>query len=174
MDLDDIKRGLRAEIKKRENEQYATFQCNVRQMCKDVLAKLEEQESEIAELKKKCEAEKSIGATFSENGAELARWVEELRKEIESLKASHYAEMVDAGMRERSLRRTLWIERADRAASWQIHFSLCHNHSIGREFSINGASIACEGMMIMRTARDWAMIWKNVESKCRAKAEDLK
>mgnify|MGYP007037142595 CR=1 FL=1 len=52
MDLDDIKRGLRAEIKKRENEQYATFQCNVRQMCKDVLAKLEEQESEIAELVK--------------------------------------------------------------------------------------------------------------------------
>lgn len=52
MDLDDIKRGLRAEIKKRENEQYATFQCNVRQMCKDVLAKLEEQESEIAEKDK--------------------------------------------------------------------------------------------------------------------------
>lgn len=49
MDLDEIKRGLRAEIKKRENEQYFTFQCNVRQMCKDVLAKLEEQESEIAE-----------------------------------------------------------------------------------------------------------------------------
>ena len=58
MDLDDIKRGLRAEIKKRENEQYATFQCNVRQMCKDVLAKLEEQESEIAELKaQKAQAE---------------------------------------------------------------------------------------------------------------------
>lgn len=53
MDLDEIKRGLRAEIKKRENEQYFTFQCNVRQMCKDVLAKLEEQESEIAELKDK-------------------------------------------------------------------------------------------------------------------------
>lgn len=51
MDLEDIKRGLRAEIKKRENEHYLTFQCNVRQMCKDVLAKLEEQESVIAELK---------------------------------------------------------------------------------------------------------------------------
>ena len=51
MDLDEIKRGLCAEIKKRENEQYFTFQCNVRQMCKDVLAKLEEQESVIAELK---------------------------------------------------------------------------------------------------------------------------
>ena len=53
MDLEEIKRGLRSEIKKRENEQYFTFQCNVRQMCKDVLAKLEEQESEIAELKEK-------------------------------------------------------------------------------------------------------------------------
>ena len=49
MDLDDIKRNLRAEINKRKNEQYATFQCNVSQMCKDVLAKLEEQESVIAE-----------------------------------------------------------------------------------------------------------------------------
>lgn len=58
MHIDDIKRGLRAEIKKRENEQYSTFQCNVRQMCKDVLAKLEEQESEIAELKaQKAQAE---------------------------------------------------------------------------------------------------------------------
>ena len=59
MDLNDIKRGLRAEIKKRENEQYATFQCNVRQMCKDVLAKLEEQESEIAELKAKLKVQTS-------------------------------------------------------------------------------------------------------------------
>lgn len=52
MDLDDIKRELRAEINKRKNEQYATFQCNVSQMCKDVLAKLEEQESVIAEKDK--------------------------------------------------------------------------------------------------------------------------
>ena len=52
MELEEIKRGLRAEINKRENEQYATFQCNVRQMCKDVLAKLEEQESVLAEKDK--------------------------------------------------------------------------------------------------------------------------
>lgn len=51
MDLEEIKRGLRAEIKKRENEQYFTFQCNVRQMCKDVLDKLEEQEALINEMK---------------------------------------------------------------------------------------------------------------------------
>lgn len=34
-----------------------------------------------------------------------------LQKEIESLKASHYAEMVDAGMRERRLRSALWLAR---------------------------------------------------------------
>jgi len=51
MELDMIKRGLRAEIKKREKETYATCQTNVRDMCTDVLSKLEEQEKEIAELK---------------------------------------------------------------------------------------------------------------------------
>ena len=61
MELEEIKRGLRAEIKKSENEQYFTFQCNVRQMCKDVLAKLEEQESVIAEKDKEiAELEKRI------------------------------------------------------------------------------------------------------------------
>ena len=74
----------------------------------------------------------------------------------------------------RKLKRALWLARAERAASWQIHFSLCHNHSIEREFSINGASKPCEGMATMRTAKDWAMIWKNVERKCRAKAEEYK
>ena len=76
MDLDDIKRGLRAEIKKRENEQYFTFQCNVRQMCKDVLAKLEEQESEIVELKEKLDLYKR---GWAENDKVIAYLYAELR-----------------------------------------------------------------------------------------------
>ena len=91
MDLDEIKRGLRAEIKKRENEQYFTFQCNVRQMCKDVLAKLEEMEAENAELKQK----------------------------LEDAQASAYAESVDAGMENRRLKRALWLARALRARDIQ-------------------------------------------------------
>ena len=35
MHIDGIKRGLRAEIKKIENEQYSTFQTNIREMCKN-------------------------------------------------------------------------------------------------------------------------------------------
>lgn len=73
MDLEDIKRGLRAEIKKRENEQYLTFQCDVRQMCKDVLAKLEEQESEIAELKNKLRHYPIMVAMIESDKLEIAR-----------------------------------------------------------------------------------------------------
>ena len=86
---------------------------------------------------------------------------------------------VDAAIAElkdenRKLKRALWLARAKRTASWQIHFSLCHNHSIEREFSINGASMPCEGMATMRTAKDWAMIWKKVERLCLKKAEEYK
>lgn len=67
MDLESMKRGLRAEIKKRENEQYLTFQCNVRQMCTDVLAKLEEQEEEINSLRKQVkELHKQLGQSPKE------------------------------------------------------------------------------------------------------------
>ena len=71
MHIDDIKRGLRAEIKKRENEQYATFQCNVRQMCKDVLDKLEEQESLIKNMK---EAAAAMGLKWYDYDAGEDTW----------------------------------------------------------------------------------------------------
>ena len=90
------------------------------------------------------------------------------RQRIDERIKSGYAQQL------RAAKRALWLARAERAASWQIHFSLCHNHSIEREFSINGASNPCEGMATMRTAKDWAMIWKKVERKCRAKAEEYK
>jgi hypothetical protein len=43
---------------------------------------------------------------------------------IESLKASHYADSVDAGMRERRLKRALWIARANRAIEKIAWFKL--------------------------------------------------
>lgn len=88
MYLDEIKRGLRAEIKKRENEQYFTFQTNIRQMCKDVLSKLEEQESEIAEKDK--EIARLDDLTHAHN-------IELLRKEnlIAELKSLKQALMAD-------------------------------------------------------------------------------
>lgn len=71
MDIDNIKRGLRAEIKKRENEQYSTFQTNVREMCKDVLDKLEEQEALIKEMK---DAASDIGLKWHDYDAGEDAW----------------------------------------------------------------------------------------------------
>jgi hypothetical protein len=73
----------------------------------------------------------------------------EVDAEIESLKASHYAEMVDAGMRERRLKRALWLARAEmaRTSAWVFW---------NREDDYNYNK------------------WKNVERKCRAKAEEYK
>lgn len=76
----------------------------------DVDALLAEKDQEIAELKKKlmpclngdciltCEVVEKYG---KENA--------EFKQKLEDAKASHYAEMVDAGMRERRLKRALYI-----------------------------------------------------------------
>lgn len=86
MDLDDIKRGLRAEIKKRENEQYATCQCNVRQMCKDVLAKLEEQESVLAEKDKKIQSLEYLCENYRCDCDDLGIMTDRLKKSGLSLR----------------------------------------------------------------------------------------
>ena len=71
MHIDNIKLGLRAEIKKRENEQYATFQTNIREMCKSMLDKLEEQEALIKEMK---EAAADIGLKWQDYDAGEDSW----------------------------------------------------------------------------------------------------
>lgn len=48
----------------------------------------------------------------------------ELKKKLEDVQASHYAESVDAGMRERRLNRELWIARAKRALEKIAWFKL--------------------------------------------------
>lgn len=73
----------------------------------------------------------------------------ELRKEIESLKVSHYAEMVDAGMRERRLRRAL--------------YKACANWAILR---------AC--LLEYFGNRLHAKKWERMLNKCRAKAEEFR
>jgi indole-3-glycerol phosphate synthase len=74
MHIDDIKRGLRAEIKNRENEQYFTCQTNIRDMCKDVLDKLEEQENLIKEMK---DAAADIGLKWHDYDAGEDAWEDE-------------------------------------------------------------------------------------------------
>lgn len=147
MDLDEIKRGLRAEIKKRENEQYFTFQCNVRQMCKDVLAKLEEQESEIAELKQKLH-----DAEMQADLAECA--VTEYKIDYDKLNDKN-----------RRLKRALWIARAELCRRFDVdRYLRNHRNSWYNENCLTWAD-ACVAMEVKRC---------KAESKCRAKAEEYK
>ena len=73
--------------------------------------------------------------------------IAEKDKEIESLKESHYVEMVDAGMRERRLKRAL--------------FKACANWADYK---------ACMLAMAELPSKQWC----EMERKCRAKAEKYK
>lgn len=85
MGLENIKRGLMAEIKKCESEQYATFQRNVWQMCKNVLAKLKEQESVIAKLKSEIERLEILCANYRHDCDNLAISNEQAKRAARTL-----------------------------------------------------------------------------------------
>ena len=105
-----------------------------------------------------------LNAKLAEKDEDIAYWRKEydeetkltdaLKAEIESLKASHYAEMVDAGMRERRLRRALWLARAQMANE--------HYHRYHGKF-----------MCPLEDIPEYVK-WKQVERKCLAKAEEYK
>ena len=94
-------------------------------------------------------------------------------KEIESLKASHYAEMVDAGMRERRLRRALWLKRADDAKHLVVAYEN-YDYLDCQEMTIKQESARTWMTCKLRTPAEWVKTWKKVERKCRAKAEEYK
>jgi len=75
--------------------------------------------------------------------------VGELKAEIESLKASHYAEMMDAGMRERRLNRAF--------------YKACANWAFARE-------VIAANFIDVEDAKKWAV----VEAKCIKKAEEYR
>jgi hypothetical protein len=56
--------------------------------------------------------------------SEVDEAIAELKAKLESVQASAYADSVDAGMRERRLRRALWIARANRAIEKIAWFKL--------------------------------------------------
>jgi hypothetical protein len=93
--------------------------------------------------------------------------------ELESLKASHYAEMVDAGMRERRLNRALWLARANDAKHLVTVFE---NYDYLDFYKLNIKQESARTLMTckLRTPAEWVNIWKEVERKCRAKAEEYR
>ena len=86
----------------------------------------------------------------------------ELKAEIESLKASHYAEMVDAGMRERRLRRALWRANALFCARSCEYFSGIMSHCLMGQDDL------------YRRCEEKKNKYLHAMYKCRAKAEEYR
>ena len=85
-------------------------------------------------------------AYFAERLAEKDKEIAELKQKLENVQASMYADVVDANMENRRLKRALWLARAYR----------------GRDNSI------------LLPSKFMRNVWDNVECKCRAKAEEYK
>lgn len=105
--------------------------------------------------------------------AELKAENESLKAKLESVQASAYADSVDAGMRERRLNRALWLTRANSAEGQFFYW--CARFGVESGFTktdIRGYSVNTKRRL--RTIGEWIETWKNVERKCRDKAEEYR
>lgn len=108
-----------------------------------------ENDAEIAELK----AKNRVLQSFYDLHGNVDNYIDQLKAKLESVQASAYADSVDAGMRERRLKRSLWLARALRARDIQRLW-----------LSVTFAPIterACN-------------VWNKVERKCIKKAEEYR
>jgi hypothetical protein len=97
---------------------------------------------------------------------------------FDSWEEVYLKDQVDAAIAElkaenRKLKRALWLKRADDAkhlatAYENYDYLDCQEMTIKQE--IARIWMTCK----LRTAEEWAKIWKSVERKCRAKAERYK
>ena len=96
--------------------------------------------------------------------------IAELKQKLEDAKATAYAESVDAGMRERRLKRALWLARAERAKDRQqlFHFSLGYE-----KLCIDGFYDPYSGRRELYP-KQWIKVFNKVEIKCLKKVEGYK
>jgi hypothetical protein len=115
-------------------------------------------------------------AYFAEKLAEKDKEIGELKAKLEDAKASHYSEMVDAGMRERKMKRALWLARADRAKTEYNHWILIWHCELNNHlFFINKTRYKHRAKVDrLHYPWEWRDIWDEVERKCRAKAEEYR
>ena len=96
--------------------------------------------------------------------------IAELKKKLEDVQASMYADVVDANMENRRLKRALWVTRTAMAKSekdrWNAHVD-CGNRRNRKD-----PAYVKTGKLL--EISEWRKLWADIESKCRAKAEEYK
>ena len=124
---------------------------------------IDELQAEIAELKAKLDK-----VTAERDGNQVC--IDALKAKLEDAKATHYAESMDVGMRERRLKSALWLARAERAKEKQqlFHFSLDYE-----KLCIDGFYDPYSGRREL-SPKQWIKVFNKVEVKCLKKAEEYK
>lgn len=104
--------------------------------------------------------------------SEVDAAIAELKTKLEDVQATAYAESVDAGMRERKLKRALWLARASEASK-EVNYWTCQDES---SYAIVDFNVRHETIVSYKAPHHrpykWILIWEIVERKCRAKAEE--
>jgi len=104
--------------------------------------------------------------------SEADKVIAELKAKLEDAKATAYTESVDAGMRERRLRRALWLARARGARSFFWYW--CARFAVERGFTMSDIFKYQNTTRKSRMITEWMRIWQNVDRKCLAMAEKFK
>ena len=131
---------------------------------------LEPEEGGKLEEEETCYLKSDVDAAIAELKAENER----LKKCEIWMKQHFYCEEVIAceSAKNRRLKRALWLARANRAEARKNYWYVRSIHEgDNRLWSIDGSAVKYIGC-IKRTNFDWLKIWSEVESKCRAKAEE--
>ena len=121
----------------------------------------------IAELKARIQLDDDEMAGFLQleeecGGGDLRNYIAQLKRKLEDAKATAYTESVDAGMRERRLRRALWRAIALFCARSCEYFSGIMSHCLMGQDDL------------YRRCEEKKNKYLNAMKKCRAKEEEYK
>jgi hypothetical protein len=111
-----------------------------------------------------------FGTLYVYHIEEVEAAIAELKQKLENALANAYAESVDAGMRERRLKRALWLDRAKRAKAIKWHEGLERYLQERKKWWPSRFSFMKDNEMY----HVWYKCWCEVERKCLAKAEEYK
>lgn len=100
--------------------------------------------------------------------------IAELKQKLEDVQTTAYADSVDSGMRERRLKRALWLARAEKAKTESKYWYAIYVFEKKEEpYTIKHNYWREDEERFLRPII-WCEIWRNVEKLCLKKAEEYK
>lgn len=130
----------------------------------------DEVDAAIAELKAEIRRKEGVEQRWFERCMEERTENAKLKKKLENVQASMYADVVDANMEVRKLKKTLWVTRTAFAKSekdrWNAYID-CGNRRNRKD-----PAYVKTGKLL--TSGEWRKLWADNECKCLKKAEEYK